>query len=183
MEEVKFAKIGPVSVSLWADMRSRPWSVEIEPVLNHLDDVFHALRTRADSLRRLSLRECSATGATAAPTVWPHVHTLTLGGLTPPLATVAEAFPHVRLAQLAHVTSVKGTPSSVSWSNLDASTTSTVFGLGLTSAVQCITLVNKLALSPLALPITLSFLQQVQPVVLSCSVNTKVPPSGASRQM
>ncbi|KAI0765125.1 hypothetical protein C8Q74DRAFT_1030905 [Fomes fomentarius] len=112
LEEVKFANIGPVSASLLADMRSRPWSVEIDGVLDHFDDVCHALRTHADSLRRLTLRECLcfATGATAAPTVWPHVHTLTLGGLAPPLTTVAEAFPLVRLAQLAHVTSVKESP-------------------------------------------------------------------------
>ncbi|RPD65306.1 hypothetical protein L226DRAFT_531102 [Lentinus tigrinus ALCF2SS1-7] len=180
LDRVKFSGLGPLFAAMLTRMRSRLRRIELHGVGTHIQTILHALRPHAATAEMLALEGCFSPPTGLEISVFPHVHTLVLGGYAPPLSTMSMAFPNVRIGRFHNFRpSGKATTAVewVEWPSLDTIEISAL--LPLTSPVRYIRLGPGLILNPHTPPETvaslLNILGRTQPVVLSFMISG-IPP-------
>ena len=180
LDRIRFSGLGPLSAALLEDLGSLPKRIQLHGVGSHIQAVFHGLRPHAYTVEVLELDGCFSLPASLETSVFPHVHSLVLGGYAPPLSTMAEAFPNVRIGRFHNFRPSGKAMVGVEWVNwpsLDTIEISTL--LPLASRVRHIRLGAGLILNPHTPSETVSgllnILQRTQPVVLSCTISGLPP--------
>ncbi|KAI0690657.1 hypothetical protein C8T65DRAFT_671393 [Cerioporus squamosus] len=180
LHRVKLSGLGPLSAASLGRLRSRPLKIELHGVGAHIQAVLHSLKSHAHTLEMLTLDGCFSPPTTLDTSVFPHVHTLVLGGYAPPLSTMAMAFPSVRVGRFHNFRpswKAANTVEWVEWPSLDNIEISAL--LPLASPVRHIRLGSGLILNPHTSSETvfslLGILQRTRPAVLKFMTSGNPP--------
>ncbi|RDX46649.1 hypothetical protein OH76DRAFT_825300 [Lentinus brumalis] len=180
LKQVKFSGLGLFSAALLEKLRSRPRNIELLGVGTHIQAILHSLRPHGCTLEVLALEGCFSPPTALETSVFPHVHTLVLGGYAPPLSTMAKAFPNVRIGRFHNFRPSWNAAKAfewVEWPSLDTIEISAL--LPLASPVRHVRLGAGLILNPHTPSETVScllaILQRTRPVVFSFTISGTPP--------